>query len=205
MAPEAWLPFTDEPFYEDYKDDIIKGNAWYEGTGLGIAVPTYMEEVNSLEDLSKIKDEIDNQIVGIEAGTSLMDITDKEMLSAYDLDIDLLTSSEPAMMTELKKAYEEERPIAVTLWNPHWAFSEYDLKYLEDPKGVYGEPDDIYFLTRLDFDTDYPNVFEMFQNWQLNDQQLGTLMKYIEDSSPEEGAQKWIDENQDLIDSWKGA
>ncbi|KUP08300.1 glycine/betaine ABC transporter [Bacillus coahuilensis m2-6] len=201
IAPEAWLPFTDEPFYKEYKDSIITGDSWYEGTGLGIAVPTYMSEVTTLEDLSNVSSELDGKIFGIEAGTSLMDISGT-MLEEYNLDYELVQSSEPAMLTELKKAMDDESPVAVTLWNPHWAFAEYDIKYLEDPRGVYGEPDNIHYLAREGFDKDYPEVFDAFEAWELNDDQLGTLMKYIEDSSPEEGAKKWVEENQDLITSW---
>jgi glycine betaine/proline transport system substrate-binding protein len=201
IAPEAWLPFTDEPFYAKYKDDIIKGDAWYEGTGLGIAVPKYMESVNTLEDLASANSELDGEIIGIEAGTSLMDVSGK-MLKEYNLDLELVQSSEPAMISELKKAYEKQQPIAITMWNPHWAFSEFDIKYLEDPKGVYGEPDNIFFLARQGFDKDHADVFQWLQNWTLDDNQLGSLMKYIEDSSPEEGAKKWVEENRDLIDGW---
>ena len=66
-----------------------------------------------------------------------MNLTNKAM-KKYDIKLKLVQSSEAALMSELKSIYEK-KPIAVTLWNPHWGFSEFDLKYLKDPKKVYGE------------------------------------------------------------------
>ena len=42
------------------------------------------------------------------------------------------------MVAELKKAYNNQKPIIITGWSPHWMFSSFDLKYLEDPKGSFG-------------------------------------------------------------------
>lgn len=202
IAPEVWLPFTDEPLYEEYKEDIVLGSEWYKGTALGLAVPTYMEDLNSLDQLNDFADELGDQIVGIDAGSSLVGITGTAV-DEYGLNLELIPSSEPAMMTELKKAYDKQEPVVVTLWSPHWAFAEYDLKYLEDPKGVYGEPDDILFMSRKGFEEDYPEVWEYLQNWEMDDASLGSLMSTINKAgSPEEGAQKWIDENRELVDSW---
>ncbi len=89
-----------------------------------------MKNINSIEDLNAHKDELDNKIVGIEPGSSLMNLTNKAM-KEYDIKLKLVQSSEAAMMSELKKAYTKKKPIAVTLWNPHWGFSEFDLKYLK--------------------------------------------------------------------------
>ena len=100
--------------------------------------PFLYENINSIEDLNAHKDELENKIVGIEPGSSLMNLTNKAM-KEYDIKLKLVQSSEVAMMSELKKAYTKKKPIAVTLWNPHWGFSEFDLKYLKDPKKVYGE------------------------------------------------------------------
>lgn len=47
----AWLPNTAGIFYEDYKDDIEDLGINLEGAKLGLVVPTYMENINSIEDL----------------------------------------------------------------------------------------------------------------------------------------------------------
>ena len=49
-----------------------------------------------------------------------MNLTNKAM-KKYDIKLKLVQSSEAALMSELK-AYTKKKPIAVTLWNPHWGF-----------------------------------------------------------------------------------
>ncbi|MBJ3791371.1 glycine betaine ABC transporter substrate-binding protein, partial [Bacillus sp. OA1] len=199
---EVWLPVTDKPLNDRYKDDIVLKSKWYEGTGLGLVVPSYMKNINSIEDLNAHKDELENKIVGIEPGSSLMNLTNKAM-KEYDIKLKLVQSSEAAMMSELKKAYTKKKPIAVTLWNPHWGFSEFDLKYLKDPKKVYGEKDDIYYSVRKGFEKDHPDIIKYFDKWKMNDEQLGTLMVELNKTKdPEEAARKWIKNNQALVDEW---
>ncbi|WP_263703668.1 glycine betaine ABC transporter substrate-binding protein [Bacillus thuringiensis] len=199
---EVWLPVTDKPLNDRYKDDIVLKSKWYEGTGLGLVVPSYMKNINSIDDLNAHKDELDNKIVGIEPGSSLMNLTNKAM-KEYDIKLKLVQSSEAAMMSELKKAYTKKKPIAVTLWNPHWGFSEFDLKYLRDPKKVYGEKDDIYYSVRKGFEKDHPDIIKYFDKWKMNDEQLGTLMVELNKTKdPEEAVRKWIKNNQALVDEW---
>lgn len=172
------------------------------GNWTWIVVPSYMKDINSIEDLNSHKDELDNKIIGIEPGSSLMNLTDKAM-KEYDIKLKLVQSSEAAMMSELKKAYTQKKPIAVTLWNPHWSFSEFDLKYLKDPKKVYGEKDDIYYSVRKGFEKDYPEIVKYFDRWKMSDEQLGTLMVMLNKTKdPEEAARKWIKKNQALVNEW---
>lgn len=201
LALEVWLPYTDKPYMDKYGEKLEMHDIWYENTGLGLVVPTYMD-INSIEDLKGKKDELGiDEIVGIDPGASLTQMA-KNAIEEYDLDYELLTSSGPAMMSELTRSYNKQDPIVVTLWNPHWAFSEFDLKYLEDPKKVFGEADDIYYMTRTGFKDDYPEVVKWLNNWKMDDDSLGSLMAIIKDSSAEEGAQTWIDENRELVDQW---
>ncbi|MFG6148120.1 glycine betaine ABC transporter substrate-binding protein [Halobacillus sp. B23F22_1] len=202
IGMEIWLPNTDASFYEQYEEDIDWRETWYEGTELGLVVPSYMEDINSIEDLNDHAEELDGQIVGIDSGASIMSLTD-DAIAEYDLDYSLAASSEGSMMTELTNAIESEEPIVVTHWTPHWAFSEMDLKFLEDPENVYGDSEDISYAARLDLEEDNPELVEWFDNFMLDDQQLGELMASINEAdSEEEGAQAWIDENQDVIDEW---
>ncbi|MGG1685082.1 glycine betaine ABC transporter substrate-binding protein [Pseudalkalibacillus sp. NRS-1564] len=202
VAAEVWLPTTDKPLYEEYKEDVEMQETWYEGTGLGLVVPSYMD-INSIEELNDKKSELGlEQIVGIDPGASLMEMS-RTAVDEYELNYDLVDSSGPAMMSELKKAYEDEEPIIVTLWNPHWAFAEYDLKYLEDPKNVFGEADDIYFMTRTDFSDDHPEIVKWMNNWKMDDDSLGSLMATIKNADDTEtGAKQWVEENEELVSQW---
>ncbi|WP_421384910.1 glycine betaine ABC transporter substrate-binding protein [Bacillus salacetis] len=202
IAPEVWLPNTDKPLMEKYEKQLDMHEIWYENTGLGLVVPSYMEDISSIEELNARKDEFGGRIVGIDPGASLTAMT-QDAIEEYGLELDLVTSSGPAMMAELSKAYKDKEPIVVTLWNPHWAFSEYDLKYLEDPKKVYGEADDIYYMTRKGFEEDHPEVIKWMNNWKMDDDSLGSLMATIKDAGdPAEGAKTWIEENREMVDQW---
>ena len=88
-------------------------------------------------DTSKsVGESVDYKITGIDPGAGIMEATEKA-IEEYDLtDWDLVSGSSAAMTAALKKAYDKEEPIIVTGWTPHWKFAKYDLKYLEDPKGV---------------------------------------------------------------------
>lgn len=63
------------------------------------------------------------------------------MMPAYDLekDFELVTSSTPAMLTELGNAIDAKDDIVVTLWRPFWANNAFDVKELEDPKNACSE------------------------------------------------------------------
>ncbi|KMJ55568.1 glycine/betaine ABC transporter, partial [Bacillus sp. LL01] len=189
-----------------YGEDVELHEIWYEGTGLGLAVPSYMEEVNTIEDLVSMQDEVDvDQIVGIDAGASLMELT-RQAIEEYDLPYTLIESSEPAMLSELESAYNNEENIIITAWNPHWIFSEYDLKYLEDTDLVYGEADDIYWMSRTGFAEDFPEIEEWWNNWYMTDDQLSDLMAVINEvGDPAEGAEQWVEDNRDLIKEWTGS
>lgn len=200
---EVWLPVQDAFYYEKYKDDVyFNEEPWYDTAKVGLVVPAYMEEVNSIEDLNTHKDEFNGQITGFDPGAGTMEVTG-QLLDDYNLDFELVEGSEPAMLSAIQKAFEEKESIVAPLWSPHWAFSEFDLKYLEDPKETYGGVEKIYFATRKGFEEDFKEVFDWLKNWKMNDDQIGTLMSDVKNADkPIDGAKKWIEENQDTIDEW---
>ncbi|MCG5029618.1 glycine/betaine ABC transporter, partial [[Ruminococcus] torques] len=65
-------------------------------------------------------------------------IKTEEAIKAYDLDYKLVASSGSGMIAELIRAERDQKPVAVTGWIPHWMFAKWKLKFLDDPKGVYG-------------------------------------------------------------------
>ncbi|MDN6626571.1 MAG: glycine/betaine ABC transporter substrate-binding protein, partial [Pisciglobus halotolerans] len=95
----AWLPGTHASQYEKYKDDLDNLGENLEGAKIGMAVPAYMDGVDSIEDLT---DEADKKITGIEPGAGVVNATE-EAVDHYDnLDgWEVQTSSSGAMTTAL--------------------------------------------------------------------------------------------------------
>ncbi|WP_245411564.1 glycine betaine ABC transporter substrate-binding protein [Alkalicoccus urumqiensis] len=200
---EIWLPVQDANYLEQYEDTVhFSEETWFDSAKVGLVVPEFMEDINSIEDLNENRDLFDGEIVGFDPGAGTMEVTE-ELIDDYDLDFILQPSSEPAMMDEVRRAVENEEPIVVPLWSPHWAFSSFDLKFLEDPQNVYGGTEKIHHATREDFADDHPEVSQWFKNWKMNDEQIGSLINEVESTEdPLEGARNWVEDNQDLIDEW---
>lgn len=150
-----------------------------------------------------VGEQVDYEIVGIDPGAGIMQATGKA-IEEYGLEKwDLLESSGAAMTAELKSAYEDEEPIIVTGWTPHWMFAKFDLKYLEDPKGVYGGEENIHTMVRKGLETDLPNAYKILDQFNWTADQMGDVMVMIEDGmEPAEAAAKWVDENADQVATW---
>lgn len=144
------------------------------------------------------------EIVGIEPGSGTMNIA-QETIDSYNLDVELLPSSEPAMIAELQSAIENEEPIVVTLWQPHWMFSEYNLKFLEDPKGTLGESENIHTMVRKGFQEEHPSAYQFLDNfnWEVSDMNE-VMAKFGQDDGiePRAAAEEWIEDNRDKVETW---
>ncbi|RSK26752.1 glycine/betaine ABC transporter [Bacillus sp. HMF5848] len=150
-----------------------------------------------------VAEQVDYEIVGIDPGAGLMKAT-ATVIEDYGLeDWKLVEGSGAAMTAALKKAYDKEEPIIITGWTPHWKFSKFDLKYLEDPKGIYGDAEEIHTIARQGLDTDHPSAYTVLDQFNWTPDDMATVMVMIEDGmKAEEAAAKWVEENSDKVAEW---
>ncbi|KXS39313.1 MAG: glycine betaine/proline transport system substrate-binding protein [Halomonadaceae bacterium T82-2] len=202
----AWLPTTHKNYYEQTKNKLVDLGANLEGTKLGLVVPAYTD-IDSIDQLAKPEkaDMVDDEIVGIDPGAGLMGLTE-DAIDAYGLDdtIDLQSGSGATMTAALQAAIKNHDDIVVTGWTPHWMFARWDLKYLDDPKNVYGDAEEIHSIARKGLKEDMPAVYQLLDNFHWTPEQMGQvmLMNQKEDSDPYENAQKWVDEHPDVVKQW---
>lgn len=198
---DAWLPVTHKSYMEKYGDNLVDLGVNNPTARIGLVVPEYVT-INSITEMNDVKEKFDGEIIGIDSGAGIMSATDKA-IKQYDLDYNLVASSGPAMTAALKKAVANQEWIVVTGWKPHWKFARWDLKFLDDPEGVYGAVEEIHTVVRKGLPEDMPEVTQFLRNFQLNDQQLASLMGAVNDAAnPAEGARKWMTENEELVNSW---
>ena len=199
---DGWLPVTHQSYMERFKGKVADLGPNYEGARIGLVVPSYVE-ASSIEDLKKLSKALEGRIVGIDSGAGIMMTTEKA-LKEYALDLKLTPSSGPAMTAALKDAIARKQPVVVTGWKPHWKFARWDLKFLDDPKGVYGASETIHTLARLGLEKDLPEVAAFLRNFKLDDQQLGSLMGAVAEAEgdPTEAVRAWVKQNASLVDGW---
>src|SRR5699024_1715378 len=115
------------------------------------------------------------------------------------------TSSDTTMLGDLDKAISNEEPIVVTLWHPHWAYSRYDLKDLEDPDGHMGSGEELHNIGREGFSEDYPNLTEVIEDFEMDDDTLASLEDAIEEEGgedPTEAVENWANEHEELMEEY---
>ena len=146
--------------------------------------------------------DVQGKIVGIEPGAGVMSATEAA-IAEYGLDYQLQDSGSAAMTASLKKAIANEEWIVVTGWTPHWKFAQWDLKYLDDPKGVYGGAEEITTIARLGLKEDMPEVYEFLDKFNWTPADMEAVMLAMQDEmTPDEAAGKWIQDNRDKVNAW---
>jgi glycine betaine/proline transport system substrate-binding protein len=200
---DAWLPYAQSNYWDKNKDRLTDLGTWYQPTSLEIAVPSYVKDVKSLEDLKGKSDLFGGKIIGIEAGTGEMNLLKTKVLPGYGLDKEykVVDGSTPAMLAELKRAYAKHQPVAVVLWSPHWAYSRYDLTKLTDDKKLFGEGNTIRTVSSKAFPEQYPQLTRWIKNFRMSEEELGSLESEINargQGHEDEAVTAWLKQHPDV-------
>ncbi|MBD8493747.1 glycine betaine ABC transporter substrate-binding protein [Pseudomonas syringae] len=198
----AWLPGTHGEYMAKYKDQVVDYGANFKDAKIGLIVPEYVKAI-SIADL-KTDESFKNKITGIDAGAGVMLKTD-QAIKDYGLDgYKLQASSGAGMIAELARAEKRNESIAVTGWVPHWMFAKWKLRFLEDPKGVYGAAETVNSVGSLNLEKKAPDVVAFLKKfqWESKDE-IGAVMLAIQDGAkPEAAAKDWVAKHPERVAAW---
>lgn len=157
------------------------------------------------DEITSVSEEMDYTITGLEPGAGQTELNDQaideyESLAGWEQE----TSSTGAMLSALDTAIENEEPIMITAWSPHYMFAKWDIKYLEDPQGVFGEEICTATLVRESLQDELPTAYTLMErfNWDISDVDAALLKAEEEQLEMDVIAQQWIDENGETVAEW---
>lgn len=202
----SWQPITHEAYLEKVGLEIDDLGPMYTRAKLGWVVPTYVpeDEVSSIEDLKKpeVQEKLGGKIQGIDPGAGLMQASEKA-LEEYGLEgYELISASDATMLAAVDRATSRDEWIVATSWSPHWMFAKWDLRYIDDPKGVLGGLESVNKIVRKDFYQDHPDVYEFLNRMVLPIGDVEAIMAEAQDSSFEEAVDNYIAANEARVNYW---
>ncbi len=181
------------------------------GVTLGLAVSLLLtgcgdddqHNESSSGDPVSISEQVDYKVIGIEPGAGITELS-RNTIEEYEnlKGWELVESSTAGMLGSLQQAIKNEEPIIISGWTPHWMFSAYDLKFLEDPKETLGGTENINTIVRKDLEKDLPEAYTMLDRFYWEPEDMEAVMYDAQNGDFEDAAIKWIEANQDRVNEW---
>lgn len=201
----AWLPRTHREYWVKVRDKVTDLGPMYSGK-LGWIVPDYVprDVLSGIEQLKNPETAVSfgNRIQGIDPGSGLNQAS-IEALKTYRLEpMELVASSSAAMAAVLARAIEEQRWLIAASWTPHWMFARYELRFLDDPRGVFGGTERIHALARPGLDQQVPAVTNFLSRFHLPDSDLDGLLLKAQQSSAETAVQDYLSNHPQRVNYW---
>jgi glycine betaine/proline transport system substrate-binding protein len=199
----AWLPTTHGHYLEKVKGKVMDMGPNLTGTRIGLVVPKYVT-IDSIAELNANADKFKGRIIGIDPGAGIMSKTEKA-IKDYGLDkMELIEGSGATMTAALADAIKNKEWVVVTGWTPHWKFGRWELKYLKDPKGVFGGDEYINTIGRAGLDKDQPKAYAILDAFEWTPAELEGLMaeNQKEGADPYKNAKAWLDAHPDKVKAW---
>ncbi len=215
----AWMPNTHASYYATYADSMEDLGPNLEGAKIGLVVPDVAPgrqtggrgmrnrpyiTIDSIEEINEHADKFKYRIVGIDPEAGVMARARKAM-EAYGLgEMRLIEGSETMMTAELARAIQRKEWIVVTGWKPHWMFGRWTMKFLDDPKNVFGGTEEIRTMVREGLKEDMPEAYRFLNNFYWTPEQMDRVMVWnqMEGADPYQSAMRFIQYNPEVISEW---
>lgn len=204
----SWQPATHRDYMQRVGDDVFSLGILYGYARLGWVVPDYVPRstLSTIADLTKaeVREKLDGTIIGVDRGAGLTRLS-QQAIDAYELDAyEMRLSSDAGMTAALEQAIAAGEWVVVTGWRPHWKFSAYDLRYLEDPRGVLGGYERVHAMAHNGFYQGNPEVALMVSRMFIPIDKLQAALNHAQQTSYDEAVARFIEDNGELVDYWVG-
>jgi glycine betaine/proline transport system substrate-binding protein len=201
----AWLPSTHANYFERTRDKLDDLGPNMTGTKIGLVVPDYVT-IDSIDQLGANADKFDGRIVGIDPGAGEMGIAHKA-IDEYKLPLKLIDGSGATMTAALKSAIDNQQWIVVTGWTPHWMWARWKLKYLADPKGIFGGAENIDTLARKGLKQDNPKAWQVLDGFHWTPESMQQVMAADQEEGADAmaNARAWVKAHAQQVADWTSA
>lgn len=216
----AWLPVTHQNYYTQYSEKLVDLGPNLTGARIGLVVPDVSPGrqtdplgqrakphigAQSVADLNDYAEQFRHRIVGIDPEAGVMKRA-REAIKAYDLEgYRLIDGSEVSMTAELSNAIRHKKWIVVTGWTPHWMFARWNLRFLDDPQGIFGESEAIHTMVRTGLKEQMPEVVAFLDRFSWTPEEASQFMVWNQADQglyPYEKAQRWMRIYPERVDQW---
>lgn len=200
----SWQPVTHGNYLQRYGDRLVDLGPLYRDARLGWAVPTYVpaDAVATPADLARHAERFGRRIVGIDPGAGLMRRSRALLTSAGLDDWQLKEGTGPLMARTVLQAVDKGDWVVATLWSPHWLFAETELRYLEDPDGVFKPLEAVHALARPGFESDYPEVAGFIRRFELELGDIEAMMAAARSKGHKQAVRDFIAANRERVAYW---
>lgn len=160
------------------------------------------DEETETESAGSVSEEMNYTITGIEPGagqteTNEVVMDEYENLEGWEQEL----SSTGAMLTQLGEAYDNEEPIVISAWSPHYMFANWDLKFLDDPKEIFVEESFI-TIARKGLEADMPEAYALIDRFSWEISEIEPALLEAQGKDLEQVAIEWVEENPEKIEEW---
>ncbi|OWZ82990.1 glycine/betaine ABC transporter substrate-binding protein [Natranaerobius trueperi] len=205
----TWFQTWGTPLHESLENgEVIHISTQLDETNYGPAVPKYVFEagITSLDNLYENSDKFNYTYYGLEAGND----GNQLMIDAFDQNIynlggwDIIETNTAAMLTEMQQKIEQGEWVVFSGWEPHWMNVVLEMEYLDDPKGIWGEDEEVGTIVRRGLKDDDSNLYKFFSQFDINNEiQNEWIYEYSKNErDPEIVAKEWVESNLDLVKLW---
>jgi len=199
----AWLPQSHGALFKQYKSKVEVLKPVTLGIKMGVVTPTYVT-IDNLDQFSGKASRFKNIIYCIKDHIGSIEMT-KRTIAAYSLkNIKLVEMTEQELITKLEACVDKLEWIALGAWTPHIIFSQWNLKYLEDKKGVFSNDEQVVAIANTDLSKNYRDTHALLKKFYCSSKELQEIMRTIikRNKSPYGAAKDYILNNPDQVKKW---
>jgi len=148
---------------------------------------------------------------------------DEQIIANLELPLKyVVAGSEAALITSVKQAIADKKPLLMQFWQPHWLQSQVALTEVKLPdvtdeclaSAAAGDGgfacdypvDELYKAASAKLETKNAAAFALLKKFQLTTDQQNAIAAMVDSDgmTPADAAKKWVDANADVVAGWVG-